>query len=262
MIAHAALTGLRARWGIAPCPPTPVHGRPAHGVRAREEWPGAGDELARPARWGSCACPTPSLDRELARRVRRGSSPSAPPAPSSAGWKMKWTVPSKPLVLREMAGRAEEHRGVAVVPAAVHLARDAATTCSNVLSSSIARASMSARRPDRPIPAPALEGPDHSGAARGRARIGMPHCTQALGDHVRGPVLLVGELGVAMEIPADLGHLVVVGDDVVNQVHESASWGKDGRAGGDADDRRPRRSLQRASPRAAALSRPVGSRMK
>ena len=75
--------------------------------------------------------------------------------------------------------------------------------------------------PDRPVPVPALERPHHPGAPEAAPDRDAP-LRQALGDHLRGPVLLVGELGVAVEIAADLGQLVVAGDDVVDEVHEKA----------------------------------------
>ena len=47
----------------------------------------------------------------------------APPIPSSPGWKMKWTVPLKSLVSAKVARGAEQHGGVAVMPAGMHHAR-------------------------------------------------------------------------------------------------------------------------------------------
>ena len=93
MIAHAAFTGLRARWGIAPCPPTPF-------TLTRTV-----SELARngPARVmnlptgtvGKLCIPHTESTGNSSKSPSRIMT-SAPPAPSSAGWKMKWMVPSKP----------------------------------------------------------------------------------------------------------------------------------------------------------------------
>ena len=84
---------------------------------------GAHGEAGRPAMPGSCAC---------RRRPRPGTcsnSPSStmtrpPPSFSSAGWKMKWTVPSKFARLGEVLRRAQQHRRVPVMAAGMHLAGD------------------------------------------------------------------------------------------------------------------------------------------
>ena len=71
---------------------------------------------------------------------------------------------------------------------------------------------------DRPVALPAPEGPDHPGHAKSAPDRDAP-CGQALRHHLRGSVLLEGELGVAVQIAADPGHLVAGGDDLVDEVH-------------------------------------------
>ena len=120
---------------------------------------------------------------------------------------MKWMVPSKPPVRGEVPGRPQEHRGVAVVPAAVHLAGMLRDVLEGVALLHRERVEIRAQA-HRPIALPALESPDHPRPPETPLDRDPP-CAQALGHDVRGAVLLVGELGVAMEIPADLGHVVV-----------------------------------------------------
>ena len=58
------------------------------------------------------------------RLIRPSLTMASPPAPpSSAGWKITTAVPAKLRVSGEIFGGAEQHRGVAVMAAGVHLAR-------------------------------------------------------------------------------------------------------------------------------------------
>ena len=67
----------------------------------------------------------------------------APAPPSSAGWKQVHRA-VEAAVLLQVAGRGQQHGGVAVMAAAVHLAVMARTVF-ELVSSCIGRASMSAR---------------------------------------------------------------------------------------------------------------------
>ena len=62
-----------------------------------------------------------------ASQGKRSNRPSsimrcAPPPPSSAGWKIRFTVPSKSARSARIMRSAEQHRGVAVMAAGMHLA--------------------------------------------------------------------------------------------------------------------------------------------
>ena len=173
MIAHAALTGLRARWGIAPWPPTPFTATRTVSELARN---GPARVMNLPTGTvGKLCMPHTESTGNSSKRPSRIIA-SAPPAPSSAGWKMKWTVPSKPW--RSTRWRAAP-RSIVVCPSCPQPCirpgcRDA---CSKVLSSSIARASMSARSPIARFPCPHLSVPTTPVPPRPR-RIGMPHCVR------------------------------------------------------------------------------------
>jgi hypothetical protein len=62
---------------------------------------------------------------KMASQGKRSNRPSSmrfsrPPPPSSAGWKIRFSVPSKPPCLRQVLRRGQQHGGVAVVAAGVH----------------------------------------------------------------------------------------------------------------------------------------------
>ena len=116
-----ATIGSIVRCGMALCPPLPgdTDGKSTDAMIGT----GYDGELARSERPASCGRQTPR------RRGNAGTghprSCAGPPTSSSAGWKMRSTVPSKS---RESAssGGAEQHSRMAVMAAGVHLARRAA----------------------------------------------------------------------------------------------------------------------------------------
>jgi hypothetical protein len=98
-------------------------------------------------------------------------------------------------VLRQVLGRGEQHRRVAVVAARVHLAGVRAR-CAKVLCSVIGSASMSARRPTARALLAVLEDRDDAGRAHAAVDRDAPR-RELLGDQVGGALLLEAELGWA-----------------------------------------------------------------
>ncbi len=99
-------------------------------------------------------------------RSNRPSSTIARPPPSfsSAGWKMKCTVPSKSRRLGEMPRRAEQHGRVAVVAAGVHAAFVARAMRELVLLVDVQRVHVGAQA-DRARTRARAQRADHAGAA-------------------------------------------------------------------------------------------------
>ena len=108
------------------------------GVRAAAGQHDLENVEARPSSGRACTANSPTgMPGQLCRPYtashgKRSNRPSStiarpPPSFSSAGWKMNCTVPSKRRVLGQVARRAEQHGGVAVVAAGVHAAVVAAS---------------------------------------------------------------------------------------------------------------------------------------
>ena len=135
--------------------------------------------------------------RETARTARPRAWRARRRHPSSPGWKMKCTVPSKLRRRGEIARRAEQHRGVAVVAAGVHQPRLAASDARRSVCllhrqrSPCRRAGRSTRRPS-----PRLQHADHAGLADAAVHLDAP--LGELGrDDLGRAVLLQPELRVA-----------------------------------------------------------------
>ena len=130
-----------------------------------------------------------------------------PPPPSSAGWKMKCTAPSKSrFSLSTLAAPSS----MAVWPSwpQACMRPGFCERCSKSFVSSIGRQSMSARRPIDFNELPLRRVPTRPVLPRPRVT-SRPHSVQLGGDDVGGAVLLVGELGMGMDVAADGGDLAL-----------------------------------------------------
>jgi hypothetical protein len=121
--------------------------------------------------------------------------------------------------LGEVARRGQQHRRVAVVPAAVHAAVVARAVRERVVLLHRQRVHVGAET--------------HRASARGRAAAhdghdaGLAHAGvvldvergQPLGHHVRGAVLLEAELGMRVQVAADRHEIVLPAADVFDRVH-------------------------------------------
>ena len=104
----------------------------------------------------------------------------------------------------KMPGRAEQHGGVAVVTAGMHLVGDRRGVVEFVLLLQVQRIHVGAQA-DRLLPRlPALQGADHAGGGEPAMDLDAPRL-QLVGDDLRGPLLLEGRLGMAMDVAADGG---------------------------------------------------------
>ena len=149
---------------------------------------GADGELPRGS-WGSCACRR-RRRRELVEQALLHHHAAAAPF-SSAGWKTKCTVPRKGL-WRASGGRAEQHGGVAVVPAGVHLAGAGGGVRSAAELLHIERVEVGAQRDAGALAV--AQGADHAGG--GQAAVDLdPHQFERMRHDIGGAVLLEGGFG-------------------------------------------------------------------
>ena len=118
--------------------------------------------------------------------------------------------------LGEVAGGAQQHRGVAVVAAGMHAARVLRAVGEGV-GSSIGSASMSARSPMARGSLPvAARRPRRSC----RCRVHLEAELLQLARHdVGGALLLEAELGMRMQVAPPRGHLVVKAADAIEGLH-------------------------------------------
>ena len=137
------VTGSIVWWGRAAWPPRPVMWIQNRSLAALT-WPTAACIVPIGRRVSLCAPNTMS-------HGKRSNSPSStmtrpPPPPSSAGWKMKWTVPSK---LRVSARYCAAPSSIVVCPSwpQACIRPGVVDAWGNVLASVISRQSMSARSP-------------------------------------------------------------------------------------------------------------------
>jgi hypothetical protein len=141
----------------------------------------------------------------------------APPPPSSAGWKDQVHSAVKVALLSQILRRSQQHGGVAVVAAGVHLA-GCWLAWAKVLNSCMGSASMSARRPMARSEVPALTMPTTPVVPKPRWT-GMPHSSQ-LGRHQVGrAALFKTQLGVGMDVAANGRNAGAGIHEVVNQIH-------------------------------------------
>ena len=122
----------------------------------------------------------------------------APPPPSSAGWKIRFSVPVKRPAFGQMARRGQQHRGVAVVAAGVHHAGVAAGI--GQAGGLVDRQGVHVGAQAEPALAVAAHQPaDDAGAAEAALHLVAPGL-QLLGHQGRGAVLVEGELGVVVDV--------------------------------------------------------------
>ena len=120
-------------------------------------------------------------------------------------------------VLRQVLGRAQQHRGMAVVAAGVHLAGVLAAWA-KVLISCIGSASMSARRPMARVAVPFLTMPTTPVLPRPRCDRDAPF-GQLGGHHVGGACFFEAEFGMGMDVAPDLLQFGLKRNDRVDQFH-------------------------------------------
>ena len=106
----------------------------------------------------------------------------------------------------KMLGRTQQHGGMAVVTAGMHLVGDRRGVVELVLFLQVQRIHVGAQA-DRLLPRPrALEGADHAGGGEPAMDLDAPR-GELVGDDLRGARLLEGSLGMAMDVAADGGQL-------------------------------------------------------
>ena len=166
----------------------------------------------------------------IGNRSKRPSSTITRPPPSfsSAGWKMKYTVPSKSLLSRERRGRAQQHRRVAVVTARVHLALDLRRVRDAGFLVDVQRIEVGAQA-DRVGAGSAAKHADDAGLRESRVHV-EPERAQLVGDERARRRFLERGLRVRVDV-------VSPGLDVGN---EGGDFGNDGH--GDSADCRIGRS--------------------
>ena len=136
--------------------------------------------------------------------------------------------------LREVLGGAEQHRGVPVMPAGMHLSGNLRAVLEVVLLFDMERVQIGAEPDRRPLPARAGERAHHPGPGEAAMDIDA-ELGQAVGDELRRPMLLEGGLGMGVNIAAPPRHLLVELGDAVDDRHAGWSPGRgalsSGRAG-------------------------------
>ena len=162
---------------------------------------GAGHELPT-GRPGRLCMPN------TASQGKRSNSPSfsiawAPPRPSSAGWKMKLTVPLKFARFGEVFRGAQQHGGVAVMAAGMHAAWE---LCWRRAAGGLLhrqRVHVGAQA-DRGLPVAVPQHADDAGLADAAMHLDAPFL-RAFGDEVGGAVLLQAQFGMGVDVVADGG---------------------------------------------------------
>src|SRR5229473_676851 len=129
-----------------------------------------------------------------------------PPRPSSAGWKMKCTVPSKFLVCARWRAAPSSIVVWPSWPQAVHIGP----------------------KPDRARRVADPQPPHDAGLAHPAMHLDAEP-GELLGDQIRGALLLEPELRVGVDIPAPPGQLVVKGADFLYHRHRHRSPLENGR---------------------------------
>ena len=231
MLAPATI-GSQLKCGIAACPPLP---RTVMTTRSAEASAGPLRKPSVPSGWPGALC-----SAKMASQGKRWNRPSstmrlAPPAPSSAGWKIRFSVPLKRRVSARWRAAASKRGGVAVVAAGVHLAVVAAGVGQpgglddgqrvHVGADADALAAVAVAQPA-----------DDAGAAQAAVHLVAPG-GQALGHQVAGGMLLEGQFGVLVDVVAQAHHLGQDGGDLLAQgvhVHATSPKGAAGRACGQA----------------------------
>ncbi len=110
-------------------------------------------------------------------------------------------------LLRQHLGRAQQHRGVAVMAAGMHAARVGRAVL-EVVGLVHRQAVHVGAKPDRLHRVALAQGADQAGLAQAARHFETPFL-QLRGHDVGGSVLLVGELGMGMDIAADGGNLAL-----------------------------------------------------
>ena len=140
-----------------------------------------------------------------------------PPSFSSAGWKMKYAVPSK-FFRRASAAAAPSSIAVcAVVAAGVHLAATV-DACATPDFSWMWSASRSARRPTAALRAAVAQHADHAGAGEAGVHV-EAEPAQLVGDERARRRLLERGLGLRVEAVTPAAHLGVERGDFGDDVH-------------------------------------------
>jgi len=117
--------------------------------------------------------------------------------------------PAEVGILREVAGGAEQHRGVAVVAAGVHLAGHDGAVGSPGNLADVKGVQISAKT-DRALSRPlALQGSDDARLGDSIGDLDTP-CAQVIGDHSCGPHFLEPCFGMLVDVVTDLDEFRLV----------------------------------------------------
>ena len=165
------------------------------------------------------------VDREPLEQPLLDHRPAAA-EPLLRGLEDEMHVAAEIAVLGEIARRAEQHRGMAVVAAGVHLAGNGRADARGPSISWICSASRSARSPIARWPGRLpFERADDAGLADALGDLDAPGA-QLLGDQRGGAHLLEAGLGMAVDVAADLDQFGLVGLQLVDDVvaHESSHF--------------------------------------
>ncbi len=153
---------------------------------------------------------------------KRWNSPSStmtrpPPPPSSAGWKMKWTVPSKLRGFGKILGGAQQHRGVTVMAAGVH------RPCVQTAMFEIIRLLHRQRvhigaNADRALRCAAAQRSNQAGGGDAAGHFDAPGFQLGC-DQVAGTVLPEAEFRMRVDVAPPLGQFIGAGGDAVDHGH-------------------------------------------
>ena len=228
MMLPAADIGSRAKCGIAPWPPTP---RSVIVTRSA-------DAIAAPVRKAMSPAARPGMlwIAKIASHGKRSNRPSsiiafAPPKFSSAGWKIRFSVPEN---WRVAARWRAAHSSIAVWPSWPHACILFAWRLAygRPVVSASGSASMSARSPTVRVPLPFAQHADHTRLADAAMHFITPAGEQ-LGDEIARERFLERGSGMSVDAAAHFDQLGGdrgdTGDDGVHGLQHGISCGAGGR---------------------------------
>jgi hypothetical protein len=126
--------------------------------------------------------------------------------------------------LGQVARRAEQHGGVPVVAAGVHLPRARGTVRERVAFRDRQRVHVGAQ-PERALARACAQRADHAGPAQAAMHLAA-ECGELRGDQVRGAGFLEAEFGMRVDVAPPSGEFGVHAGDTVNDGHGAvfSSW--------------------------------------
>ena len=144
---------------------------------------------------------------------------AAPAPPSSAGWKITTAVPAKLRVSARYFGSAEQHRGVAVMAAGMHLAGHRRFIRQAGFLLDRQGIHVGAQAEHLVAGLPAADDADHAGAADAGNHLVAAEAFELVGDRGRGAVHVVTQLRMGMKVPPPFLDLAVQIGDAVDYRH-------------------------------------------